>query len=234
MTTGMARTTIRLVAAGTVAGTVLATALAGGIALAETGGPDGTGETGRTAAGIPRNFLLHEPQARKPVRYPGEEKWTISDRLGANLEVNPCGLRRPADRGRVAMRTVDYQAPEHHSGEQLVIYRSTAAARGALAGLLKQVERCARVKSEGTVTRTWAEPVRAGDRAVRITLQGYDAKGVHPVIGGQRAVVVREGRALAIYLLAGEYGKVRGSDFTRQLKDARKMAAKACSLRGVC
>ncbi|MER5648361.1 hypothetical protein [Streptosporangium sp. NPDC002524] len=222
MTTGTARTTIRLAAAGTLLATV---ALTGGTALAETG---------ETAAGIPRNFLLHEPQARKPVKYPGEETWTISDRLGANLGINPCGLRRPADRGRVAMRTVDYRAPEHHSGEQLVVYRSTAAARGAMAGLLGQVERCARVKYENTVTRTWADPVRAGDHAVRITLQGYDAKGVRPVVGGQRAVVVREGRAVAIYVLAGEYGRVRASDFTRQLKDARKMAAKICSLRGVC
>lgn len=226
MTTGMARTTIRLVAAGTVLAT--AAALTGGTALAETDEAEGT------TARIPRNFLLHEPQARKPVRYPGEETWTISDRLGANLGINPCGLRRPVDRGRVAMRTVDYRAPEYHSGEQLVIYRSTAAARGALAGLLAQVERCARVKSENTVTRTWADPVRAGDRAVRITLQGYDAKGVRPVVGGQRAVVVREGRAVAIYVLAGEYGRVRASDFTKQLKDARKMAVKVCALRGVC
>ncbi|WP_436760756.1 hypothetical protein [Streptosporangium sp. V21-05] len=226
----MARTTIRLVAAGTVLATA---ALTGGTALAETG-EAGRTTAGTTAAGIPRNFLLHEPQAREPVRYPEEEKWTIGDRLGTNLEINPCDLRRPADRDRVAVRTVTYQAPEHHSGEQLVIYRSTAAARKAMAGLLGQVERCARVKYENTVTKTWADPVRIGDRAVRITLQGYDAKGVRPVVGGQRAVVVREGRAVAIYLLAGEYGKVRGSDFTRQLKDARKMAAKVCSLRGVC
>jgi hypothetical protein len=228
MTTGMARTTTRLVAAGTVAGTVLAASLAGGTALAETG------ETGRTVAGIPKNFLLHEARARKPVRYPDEEEWTISDRLGGNLEINPCGLRRPADRDRTAMRTVTYQAPEHHSGEQLVIYRSASAARKALTGLLGQVRRCARVKSEGSVTRTWAEPVRAGDQAVKIAVQGYDAKGARPAIGGQRAVVVREGRAVAIYLVAGEYGKVRGSDFTRQLKDARRMAAKICSLPGVC
>lgn len=228
MTTGTARTTIRLVAAGTVAGTVLATAFAGGTVLADAG------ETGRAGAGIPRNFLLHEPQARKPVRYPDEEKWTISDRRGGNLEINPCDLRRPADRDRTAMRTVTYRAPEHHSGEQLVIYSSTAAARRAMTGLLRQVGRCARIESEGTVTRAWAEPVRAGDRAVRITVQSYDATGVNPAIGGQRAVVVREGRAVAVYLLAGEYGRVRVSDFTRQLKDARRMAAKVCSLPGVC
>ncbi|WP_329091786.1 MULTISPECIES: hypothetical protein [unclassified Streptosporangium] len=225
MTTGTARTTIRLAAAGTAAGLVLATAFAGGTALAETGG---------AGARIPKNFLLHEPQARKPVRYPEEEKWTISQRLGGNLEINPCDLRRPADRDRVAMRTVVYQAPEHRSGEQLVIYRSTAAARRALAGLLGQVERCARVKYEGTVFRSWAEPVRAGDRAVRIAGQSYDAKGARPAIGGHRAVVVREGRAVAIYLLAGEYGRVRDSDFTRQLKNARRMAVKICSLPGVC
>ncbi|MEU8382510.1 hypothetical protein [Streptosporangium sp. NPDC048865] len=224
MTTDRARTTIRLAAAGT----LLTTALTSGTALAEAGGTEGA------AARIPKNFLLHEPQARRPVRHPGEEEWTISDRPGGHLGVNPCGLRRPADRDRAAMRTVDYRAPEHHSGEQLVIYRSTAAAHGAVAGLLGQVGRCARVTSEGTVTKTWAAPVRIGDHAVRITVQSYDAEGVSPAIGGQRAVVVRKGRAVAIYSLAGEYGRVRASDFTRQLKDAGRMAAKVCSLRGVC
>ncbi|MEU4831936.1 hypothetical protein [Streptosporangium sp. NPDC023615] len=258
--TGTTRTAVRLAAAGT----ALAALFTGGTALAGTGtsagttgtvralgpagpaGPAGPTATatatataslpGGTAAAvrIPRNFLLHEAKARGPVRYPEEERWTIRDGLRGALEIELCGPRRPSDTGRTAMRTVVHEAPEHRSGEQLVIYRSAGAARRAMAGILAHVGRCARVPSEGVVVKSRADRVRAGDRAVRISVQSYDAKGVRPAIGGQRAVVVRRDRALVIYVLAGEYGRVRDSDFTRQLKDAGRMAAKVCSLRGLC
>ncbi|MGW0586788.1 hypothetical protein [Streptosporangium sp. NPDC002607] len=53
--------------------------------------------------------------------------------------------------------------------------------------------------------------------------------------GGRRAVVVREGRALAIYIHGGEYhSEASDAQFAKQLRDARKMAAKVCSLPGVC
>ena len=45
---------------------------------------------------------LHEKAAREPVRYPGEEKWTISESRTRTLVVNPCRLKRPRDTGRVA------------------------------------------------------------------------------------------------------------------------------------
>ncbi|MER6172414.1 hypothetical protein [Streptosporangium sp. NPDC001681] len=220
--TGMTRTAIRLAAAGT----VLATVLAGGTALAETG---------RAGGKIPRDFLLHEPEARRPVRYPDAEEWKISNRPTKNLGFNPCDLSRPVDGGRVATRTVDYHAPEFHRGEQLVIYRSTGAARGAMAGLLAQVDRCKRVKSGSVVFKASARPVVGiGDQAARMSVQGYDRSG-RPVVGGRRAVVVREGRALAIYIHGGEYhSEVSDAQFTEQLRDARKMAAKVCSLPGVC
>ncbi|MET8051841.1 hypothetical protein ABZU75_30000 [Streptosporangium sp. NPDC005286] len=53
--------------------------------------------------------------------------------------------------------------------------------------------------------------------------------------GGRRAVVVREGRALAIYIHGGEYhSEVSDAQFAKQLRDARKTAVKVCSLPGVC
>ncbi|GAA3035367.1 hypothetical protein [Streptosporangium longisporum] len=249
--TGSTRTAIRLAAAGT----ALAALSMGGTALAGTGAGAGTGGTAQASGGtgpvatagltgqdtgdtgavrIPRNFLLHEARARGPVRYPGEEKWTIRDGVRGPLEVELCGPRRPADTGRVAARAVVHEAPEHRSAEQLVIYRSAGSARRAMAGLLAHAGRCARVRTEGMVVKTRVDPVRAGDRAARISVQGYDAGGVRPAVGGQRTVVVRRDRALAIYTLAGEYGRVRGSDFTRPLKDAERMAARVCSLPGLC
>ncbi|MFC4059572.1 hypothetical protein ACFOWE_14810 [Planomonospora corallina] len=248
---GTGRTTGR---AAVAAGVLAAVVLAGGAAEAGTGtagtgtagtgtaagtGPGaatsagtftGTGETGRK---LPRNFLLYEARARKPVRYPEEEKWTISDRH-ERLSLTPCGVGGSKDRSRVSTRTVIYTAPEFYQAEQVVIHRSERAARAAMADLRKRVGRCETDESGQVVTRGWTEKVRMGDQAVRVIVQNYARRDGGPAIGGQRGVVVREGRALVSYMYAGEYSEVRASDFRKQLKDARKMAVKVCSLPGVC
>lgn len=189
----------------------------------------GTVASAGTAPALPTGFLLHEKTAREPVKYPDEEKWTISESRTGNLAVNPCELKRPRDKGRVAMRTVGYTAPEHYSGEQVVIYRSRAAAKAAMASLRGQVERCVRGAQGPFVTRAHATEVSAGDQAFRYARQNYYES--RPAIGGDRAVVVRKARAVAIYVTSGEYGRIRSSDYTKQLAEARKMAAKLCSLR---
>ncbi|GAA2910069.1 hypothetical protein GCM10010517_76540 [Streptosporangium fragile] len=218
---GTGRTAARVA----VAGVTLAATFTGGAALAETG--QATGQ-------FPRNFLLYESQARKPVDDPTEEKWTISNKLSKNLGFFPCNLSKNTGSGRASARTVEFTAPLFYRGEQLVVYRSAGAARDAMAGLLAQAGSCKRVKSGPAVFTASAKPVSAGDQAVRVAIQGYDPKSGRPTIDGQRAVVVRKGRALAFYLLSGDYGKVRDSDFAEPLRDARKMAARVCSLPGVC
>ncbi|WP_433375344.1 hypothetical protein [Streptosporangium sp. CA-115845] len=227
----MTRTMTRLTAAGTVAGTILAAALTGGTALA------GTGEGGSV---IPRGFLLYESQARKPVKH-ADEWWTISDKLGESLAPQPCDLTRAADRDRVTMRSVYYQSPWAGSGEQLVIYRSTAAARRALAGIRGHVERCARFATKSqpiVVSRARAKPVRIGDEAMQIVnwRQIYDGRTPRPGSGhSSRTVVVRKGRAVAVYNVTNMGAEAaHGAGFIPLLKDARRMAAKICSLRGVC
>ncbi|GAA2910078.1 hypothetical protein GCM10010517_76550 [Streptosporangium fragile] len=218
--TGMGRTAMRLA----VAGATLATTFAGGAALAETG--QATGQ-------IPKNFLLYESEARKPVNPSSGEKWTISNKLGATLAFNPCLLNRPSDSGRVSTRTIDYQFSEVHRAEQLVLYRSAGAARSAMADLLAQVNRCKTDRSGSLVFKASAQAVGIGDQAARLTIQAYDKKG-RPTVGGQRAVVVRKGSALAIYLHGAEYHSVKSDHFSEQLGDARRMAGKVCSLPGVC
>ncbi|GAA3131511.1 hypothetical protein GCM10010466_22660 [Planomonospora alba] len=243
--TGMGRMTAR---AAVAAGALAVTALTGAAAEAAAGAavppasPAGvftvtsTGSATGAGAGawrLPRNFLLYEAQARKPVRYPEEEEWTISDRR-RDLGLRPCGPGRPVDAGRVGTRTVTYSAPEFYKAEQVTVYRSERAARAAVADVLKRVGRCRDDTSDQVVFKGWTERVEAGDQAARVVIQSYDRGSGRPAIGGQRAVVVRKGRAVAIYVRAGEYGQVRRTDFSRQLKDARKMAAKVCSLPGVC
>ncbi|GII05098.1 hypothetical protein [Planobispora takensis] len=234
-TTGTGRTAARL-AGVAVAGTLVAGTLAGGAAHAGTGQAGQTGQTGQGVSGaagkLPRDFLLYEAQARKPVKYPEEEEWTISNRRTENFTLNPCGLRSSVGSGRVSARTITYSAPEFHKSEQLVVFRSAGAAHKAFAGLLAQVAKCDRIDTL-PVFKVKAHALDAGDEAARVSAQAYGPDGA-PAIGGQRTVVVRKGRALAIYVRAGEYSKVRTSDFRVQAKDARKMAAKVCTLRGVC
>jgi hypothetical protein len=210
-------------------------AVTGGAVAAAVFLGGGTVASAGTARAIPANFLLHEKTAREPVKYPGEEEWTISESRTRTLLVNPCDLKPARDKGRrdkgrepVAMRTVGYTAPEHFSGEQVVVYRSSAAAKAAMASLRGQVKRCARDADGEFVTRAYATPVRIGDEAFRFASQNYH--GAKPAIGGERAVVVRKARAVAIYAVSGEYGRIRSSDYAKQLKEAEKMAAKLCSL----
>jgi len=202
---------------------VAGVAVAGAVVLS-----GGTVAFAGTAPAIPTGFLLHEKTAREPVKYPDEEKWTISESRTLNLVVNPCRLKSPRDKGRVAMRTIGHTAPEHYSGEQVVIYRSRAAAKAAMASLRAQVVRCVHAAEGSFVTRAYATSVSVGDQAFRFARQNYyESK---PAIGGDRAVVVRKARAVAIYTVSGEYGRIRATDYTRQLAGARTMAAKLCSL----
>ncbi|MBB2912250.1 hypothetical protein FHS43_003530 [Streptosporangium becharense] len=218
---------LRVTTAAAVAGATLATALAGGTALAETG---------QAAGQFPKDFLLYESEARKPVDDPTEEKWTISNKLGKNPGFSPCDLSKHMRGGQVSARTVGFNAPLFYRGEQLVVYRSESAARSAFAGLLKQARKCAKFTSHSVPFKTTTQPVKAGDQAVRVAIQGGDHPSTgKPSLQGQRAVVMRKGRAVAVYLLSGDSAeKVYDRDFTEQLRDARKMAGKVCSLPGVC
>ncbi|MBB2912249.1 hypothetical protein FHS43_003529 [Streptosporangium becharense] len=218
--TGTRRTALFVAATGA----ALTTAFTGGVALAETG---------QTSGQIPRGFLLYEAEARKPVDPSLGEKWTISNKLSSNLAFNPCTLNSPSDGGRVSARTIEYSFSEVHRAEQLVLYRTAGAARSAMSGLLAQVNRCKVDKSGSLVFKASAQAVGIGDQAARLTIQAYDKNG-RPVVGGQRAVVVRKGRALALYLHGAEYHSVKSDHFSEQLVDARRMAGKVCSLPGVC
>ncbi|MFI6506300.1 hypothetical protein ACIBCT_01725 [Streptosporangium sp. NPDC050855] len=220
------------------AGALTALVLTGGGAAATAA--TGTAATAEQHAGaekpggkLPRNFLLHESQARKPVKHPGEEKWTISDRH-ERLNLSPCDVGRSTDRGRVSTRTVTYTALEVYQAEQVVIYRSERAARTALADLRRRIGGCEVDQGDQVIAKGRTKKIKVGDQAVRVIVQNYDRRDAGPAIGGQRGVIVRKGRALVSYTQAREYSGVHASDFRRQLKDARKMAVKVCSLPGVC
>ncbi|MFE0151184.1 hypothetical protein ACFWY5_28845 [Nonomuraea sp. NPDC059007] len=184
------------------------------------------------ATEIPRNFLLSEPAARK-TQTPEEayeQGYKISDKLTRPLELNPCVHRRAADRGRLAARTITlWTSAPSGASEQLVLYKSSRAAHAAFAQLRAEVKRCARKgdpASPALRIRWRTSPAKAGDESIGMGYQTWQDGSVNETITG---VVARRGSALMIYTTSD--GSYNPGGLT---KDARKMAAKVCSLPGVC
>ncbi|MFI7125821.1 hypothetical protein ACIBQ1_09010 [Nonomuraea sp. NPDC050153] len=185
-----------------------------------------------TLAEIPKNFLLTEPEARKPLapNIAEEQSYKISDELDAPLELNPCAHRRAVDRDRVAARTIvlSTSAPSS-SSEQLVIYKSPRAAHAALTRLRAEVRQCAGKgnPSSPEVKFRWrTSKVKVGDEAAGMGYQTWQDGYVNDTATG---VVARRGSALLIYTTTE--GAYQPGGLT---KAARKMAVKVCKLPGVC
>ncbi|WP_433221814.1 hypothetical protein [Microtetraspora malaysiensis] len=185
-----------------------------------------------TVTEIPKNFLLTERDARRPLtaEQASEQGYQISDKLTEPLELNPCWHRRAVDRDRVAARTITlWTSGPSNSSEQLVIYKSPRAAHSALTRLRVEVKRCAR-KDDPSVPELkfqWrTSKAKAGDEAIGMGYRTWQDGSLNQTITG---IVARRGSALMIYTTdEGVYGP------GQLTKDARKMAAKACKLPGVC
>ncbi|MFD8562534.1 hypothetical protein ACFV1N_35095 [Streptosporangium canum] len=181
---------------------------------------------------IPKNFLLTERDARRPLtpEQASEQGYQVSDKLTSPLELNPCGHRRAVDRDRVAARTITlWTSAPSGSSEQLVIYKSPRAAHSALIRLRVEGKRCARKgdPSAPELKIQWrTSKAKAGDEAIGMGYQTWQDGSVNQTITG---IVARRGSALMIYTTdEGVYGPGQLTE------DARKMAAKACKLPGVC
>ncbi|WP_349446904.1 hypothetical protein [Nonomuraea sp. B19D2] len=185
-----------------------------------------------TVTEIPKNFLLTERDARRPLApNEAEEKgYEISDKLTTPLELNPCVHRRAVDRDRLAARTITlWTSAPSSSSEQLVIYKSPRAAHAALTRLRAEVKRCARKgdPSAPELKIRWrTTKAKVGDEAAGMGYQTWQDGYVNQTISG---VAARRGSALMIYTTTE--GAYEPGGLT---KAARKMAAKVCKLPGVC
>ncbi|MGP3920640.1 hypothetical protein [Nonomuraea sp. 10N515B] len=185
-----------------------------------------------TVTEIPKNFLLMERDARRPLspEQANEMGYKISGKLTRPLELNPCRHRRAVDGGRLAARTITlWTSGPSSSSEQLVVYKSPRAAHAALTRLRAEVTRCAR-KGNPSVPKLsirWrTSKAKAGDEALGMGYQTWQDGSVNVTITG---IVARRGSALMIYTT--DEGAYNPGGLT---KKARKMATKVCTLPGVC
>ncbi|WP_346114115.1 hypothetical protein [Nonomuraea maheshkhaliensis] len=175
------------------------------------------------AVAVPNNFLLYEKAAAKKDANP-ETSWSASGKRTARLVVNPCQKSGLGQRGRTSARTLSYTAvPDYAKSEQVVLYRSAAAAGQALRDLRAAVKSC------GTSGYRYSSaPIALGDAGLSVTGQAYQSG--KPAIGGDRAIVTRRANALILYTVSGEWGKPVKADFRQQTKDAKRMLAKICAI----
>ncbi|MFI6511400.1 hypothetical protein ACIBCT_27650 [Streptosporangium sp. NPDC050855] len=204
-----------------------ATAAPAGAATVPTVPTGGTASTG--TATIPKGFLLYEKEAAKKDDDP-ETTWKVSGSVKTPLAVNPCDRSTPARTGRLAARTVTYTAvPDFMKVEQVVLYRSPADAARAVSQVRAALVACrSDTRSGSTYRYAHARQAGIGDEALRVSGQVY-YRGKAGV-GGDRSVLVRKGSAVLIYQWAGEYSRPVASDWAVQLRDARRMTAKVCSV----
>jgi hypothetical protein len=189
---------------------------------------------------IPKSFLLSEKSARTPQR--AEEWWEISDKLNKPLLGNPCGRKSGTTADRSAARTiVHHTSAPSYSGEQLVVYRNTKAAKKAMSKLFADARRCA-TRPDGKPyswtgdgrTRWVVSRTRLANEAALMRMMMHDKlnKEWSPLLSG---LVVRKGRALMIYVGDQEALGHERKQAVRTLRgSATKMAAKVCALPGVC
>ncbi|MCG5212250.1 hypothetical protein [Streptosporangium sp. KLBMP 9127] len=197
-------------------------------ALAGTGAALVAAAPAGAAAGIPRGFLLYEKTAGTHDDN-DETSWKIDNRRTARLAINPCDRSSLGKAGRTAGRTITYTSvPDFQKIEQVLLYGSAKAAEDTMKQVRAAVRKCAARTSDHSTYRYTAKGTALGDEALRVTGQAYNGK--KSAIGGERSVIVRRGNAIIAYTQAGEYGKPAAGDHAMQLKDARKMTAKICSV----
>ncbi|GIH71004.1 hypothetical protein [Sphaerimonospora thailandensis] len=181
------------------------------------------------AAGhIPKGFLLYEKEAAKHHN-DDEARWEVSRKTGASFAVNPCEKATLGRSGRMAAGTATYTAvPDYMRAEQVILYNSARSAKKALRDLRAAVAECRKIGTGQETYRFTSAGAAIGDEAVKITGQAYYGKKF--AVGGQRALVTRRANAVVVYNVAGEWGKPAKSDFSRQLKDTKKMLVKICTI----
>jgi hypothetical protein len=147
---------------------------------------------GVAALEIPANVLRFDARADRPVEDP-DARWVRSS--GRTLEplFGRCAARAPET---VAARQVALVEPTLWKVERLAVYRDAEAARTMMA----QLGRCRRYEDgEGTVTEWSVQPLPdIGDEALFVGSRRRQDED--PVPGSHRGVVVREGRAVVMYV----------------------------------
>jgi hypothetical protein len=178
-----------------------------------------------SAVAIPDDFLTADAKSSRPVADQGL-RWERAHGPDLPTLVNPCGTPLASDADRVAARQVALVGPQLWKLERLVVYRDTDAARRALAERRDGLARCAEAPEGNGVRTVWRwESLDIGEEAMFVAGQRF--RGDRGLPGHHRAVLVRQGRNLVMFV---DFGQARTladrSEVSGYERDAATMAAK--------
>jgi hypothetical protein len=174
---------------------------------------------------IPRGMLTADAKSARPVADQGL-RWERAEGRDLPTLISPCGEVLPSEADRVAGRQVVLVGTQLWKAERLVVYRDAAAARRALAERRDALDRCAHHPERDGVHTVWRwEPLRLGDEAMFVA--GQRMRGDEGLPGHHRAVLARQGRALAMFV---DFGQARAiadrSEVTSYERDAATVVAR--------
>ena len=177
------------------------------------------------AVTIPEGFLPSEAVAAKPLSQPGV-RWVRTDEVNLPPLVSPCGGNLPSEAERVGGRQLALLGPTGWKVARLVVYRDVVAARQAMAERRAALQECRRHDEGGGTVTVWiSQSFPIGEEAMFVGSQRYWV--IVAVRGGMRSLLMRQGRAVMMYV---DFGMVttpsKAADVAWYRDAARDMAVK--------
>jgi hypothetical protein len=181
---------------------------------------------GTSEVTIPAGFLLADTRSLYAV---GDQGMHWDKTEGTNLPtlVSPCGDPLPSDTDVVGARQVALVRPQElFKLERVVVYRDADAAHRAIAERREALSRCANHSEPDGVHTVWHhEQLAVGDESIFVA--GQRMRGDQGLPGHHRAVLMRQGRTLVMFV---DFGQARGlaerAEVAKYEGDAATMAGK--------
>jgi hypothetical protein len=175
---------------------------------------------------IPAGFLLADTRSQRAVDDQGMH-WDKAE--GTNLPslISPCGGPLPSDADVVGARQVALVRPQVLVKlERVAVYRDADAAHRAIAERRDALSRCANHSEPDGVHTVWHhEQLSIGDESIFVA--GQRMRGDQGLPGHHRAILMRQGRTLVMFV---DFGQARGlaerAEVAQYERDAATMADK--------
>lgn len=188
-------------------------------------GPGAAPLLAQPAVTIPDGFLLTEARSAVPLDQEGFN-WTRADNVNLPAQLDPCGEGPGGQSSVVGVRQLALVGPTLWKSERLIVYRDVAAATQAMAAHREALQRCGRHDEGDGIHTEWSwQPLDLGEESFFVTGQRY--RGADGVPGNHRGVVMRQGRAVLLYVDFGQRtAPATLKDVPSHLTDAAALAEK--------
>jgi hypothetical protein len=174
---------------------------------------------------VPAGFLMADAKSTRSVEDQGL-RWERAEGADLPTLLNPCGRTLVSEADRVGGRQVALVSPRLFKSERVVVYRDVAAAAAAMVERRAALSQCANhSEPDGTHTVWRWEHLPIGEEAMFVA--GQRMRGDRGLPGHHRAILVRQGRVIVMFVDFGQARSIAGrSEVAPYERDAATMADK--------